>query len=244
MKKIVLFFLFFVTASTVCLRAAISDGTRPQFLIYNSLSECRAGCAGTCSEAEFIGDDGTTTTQYRCSGSCSAGTVQNKYTATGCDTRTETRTCCSNGSWSGWDEDCPKDCTGEKPATSQACFSGYQTRTVTCVNGSWQTGTWSECDCTNSQYEWVDLPDNQGKCCQDTRCGTTGPNGEAYICCATREEVGNTWESWGQDQTYFCYNHDPLTGTILGCEDAKAGASCEGRQGEQCCVNFEVLYCR
>ena len=39
--------------------------------------------------------------------SCSSsGSVQYKYTASGCSYTTQTRTCCSNGSWSDWDKDC------------------------------------------------------------------------------------------------------------------------------------------
>ena len=40
--------------------------------------------------------------------SCSSkGQVQYKYTASGCSYSTQTRTCCSNGSWSSWGGSCP-----------------------------------------------------------------------------------------------------------------------------------------
>ncbi len=40
--------------------------------------------------------------------SCSSiGEVQHKYTASGCSYSTESRSCCSNGSWSDWNGSCP-----------------------------------------------------------------------------------------------------------------------------------------
>ena len=52
------------------------------------------------------------------------GDTQNKYTASGCSYTTQTRTCCSNGTWSNWDEEC-KGCEEKSPCSSDAdCCNG------------------------------------------------------------------------------------------------------------------------
>ena len=83
---------------------------------------------------------------------CSAGKEEYKA-GSGCDY--QTRTCCSDGTWSGWDGKC---CTGTKPITFQTCtktngVQGTQTRSVSCdkTTGNWTEGDWSTCtgpDCT------------------------------------------------------------------------------------------------
>ena len=107
--------------------------------------------------------------------SCStAGQTQNKYTASGCSYTTQTRTCCSNGSWSEWDSACPtrKTCpTSSKPSTRTTCTGGYKTRTVTCdtSTGKWKTGAWSDCDCSDLAYETVYV---SGRACCQRKDGT------------------------------------------------------------------------
>ena len=50
--------------------------------------------------------------------SCSSsGSVQYKYTASGCSYITQSRTCCSNGSWSDWDVPC---------CSSDTCWNGRE----------------------------------------------------------------------------------------------------------------------
>ena len=52
---------------------------------------------------------------YAYAESCSSkGQVQYKYTASGCSYTTQSRTCCSNGSWSDWGADCPPDCNSNE----------------------------------------------------------------------------------------------------------------------------------
>ena len=82
--------------------------------------------------------------------SCSSkGQVQYKYTASGCSYTTQTRTCCSNGSWSDWDKSCPtvKTCDSASKPNSVEDYKDCCTRsrTVTCntSTGLWETGTWS-----------------------------------------------------------------------------------------------------
>ena len=67
--------------------------------------------------------------------SCSSkGQVQYKYTPSGCSYTTQTRTCCSNGSWSAWDKPCPvAEC---KNGETKECGSG-KCGQKTCVNGRW-----------------------------------------------------------------------------------------------------------
>ena len=60
---------------------------------------------------------------------CVSGKTQNKYTASGCSYTTQKRTCCYDGTWSGWDEEC-KACEDKNPCSSDAdCCDGKS-----CVN--------------------------------------------------------------------------------------------------------------
>ena len=67
--------------------------------------------------------------------SCSSkGQVQYKYTASGCSYTTQSRTCCSNGSWSAWNKPCPvAEC---KNGETKECGSG-KCGQKTCVNERW-----------------------------------------------------------------------------------------------------------
>ena len=113
---------------------------------------------------------------YAYAESCSTvGTTQNKYTASGCSYTTQSRTCCSNGSWSDWGKSCPtaascgtNECwdgskCASKGSTSRNCSgnvtnatSGSQTRTATCTSGSgWSYGSWTgTCTCKRG-YSWT-----------------------------------------------------------------------------------------
>ena len=112
---------------------------------------------------------------YAYAESCSTvGTTQNKYTASGCSYTTQTRTCCSNGSWSDWEKSCPatptcgtnecwdgSSCVA-KGETSRNCSgnvtnatSGSQTRTATCTSGSgWSYGSWTGICTCKSNFTW------------------------------------------------------------------------------------------
>lgn len=94
--------------------------------------------------------------------SCSSvGSTQNKYTASGCRYTTQTRTCCSNGSWSEWDKACGKaDCTSDQcwngskcedrpPTQYRPCkgnvpntVNGEQSRSALCRSSGWEFGAW------------------------------------------------------------------------------------------------------
>ena len=94
--------------------------------------------------------------------SCSSkGQVQYKYTASGCSYTTQTRTCCSNGSWSDWGGTCPNPgsaCAGNQCWDGSKCvttpmatkhYNGkcyYKWKSCYCVNGS----GWN---CSGKEYE-------------------------------------------------------------------------------------------
>ena len=91
---------------------------------------CLISCGTIIDPIETCGTSGQV--QYKPSGSCG----------------TTSRTCCSSGSWSDWDKECPKTCDGKKPTTSQSCgTNGTQTRIVTCdtSTGKWVEGNWGPC---------------------------------------------------------------------------------------------------
>ena len=170
---------------------------------------------------------------------CKVGDIE--YLPSGeCDTIS--RVCCAGDralpTWSEWGKGCPTTCsTSNKPSTRTTCNGGYKYRTVTCntSTGEWDTGAWGDCDCSDPAYEKVTLRGG-GTCCQRK-------DGTGLRCATDQEIIGNRWESWGRDPSYFCYNMGGPGGTILGCSNVVAGAECSP-QGSRCCRNFEVFYCR
>ena len=174
---------------------------------------------------------------------CTSGQKEYKYTASGCSYSTSTRTCCSDGTWSPWDASCPttKTCpTSSKPATRTTCTGGYKTRTVTCntSTGTWTTGAWGYCDCSDSAYESVTLPGG-GTCCQRK-------DGTGIRCATGQETVGHRWESFGT--SYNCTGYCPAGTPVAGaaCPDNWAGSYCTTHhswtnRGEEICNQF---YCR
>ena len=155
---------------------------------------------------------------------CTSGQKENKYTASGCSYSTSTRTCCSDGTWSPWDASCPttKTCpTSSKPATRTTCTGGYKTRTVTCntSTGTWTTGSWGDCDCSDSAYESVPLAGG-GRCCQ--RKDGTGPR-----CRTGQETLGLRWVAMGHN----CNNK-------MDC-----GFGCPSNLGEGVACSDEGWYC-
>ncbi len=142
-------------------------------------------------------DNGTLYDTWSCDeDSCGlSGRKEYKYTASGCSYTTSTRTCCSNGSWSAWDAACPvsKDCpTASKPKSRQVCNGGYQTRSVTCnkSTGTWTTGSWSACDCSDPDYESVTLSGG-GTCCQRK-------DGSGLRCHTDDTGLGYRWVEMGR----------------------------------------------
>ena len=124
---------------------------------------------------------------------CTSGAVQYKPSGT-CGT--SSRTCCSSGSWSGWDAACPKTCDGTKPITSRSCgTNGTQSRSVTCntSTGEWVEGAWGTCEeqvCTPGEVE--PCPTN---CYQRRTCNA---DGTAWSSCACE----NNDEIWRITMTY------------------------------------------
>ncbi len=128
---------------------------------------------------------------------CTSG--QTQYKPNG-DCETSDRTCCSNGKWSGWDEECDtssscgvNECWNgtkcdAKGSTSRNCSgnvanakSGTQTRTATCKSGTgWSYGSWSgTCTC-NTGYTW----NSTSKTCASKDCAAKEfYNASSDRCC-------------------------------------------------------------
>lgn len=141
---------------------------------YSTAEACERICGKTCLMNAVTG-------KYSCPiafepitpiETCTSG--QKQYKPKG-DCETSTRTCCSNGTWSDWDDICPTtmSCSASsKPATSQSCTtssgaSGTQTRTVTCntSTGKWTTGSWSTCKCSKTCTGSDILDEGTCQCC-------------------------------------------------------------------------------
>jgi hypothetical protein len=82
-------------------------------------------------------------------------------------------------------------CTGTQPSSTQACASGCgtQTRSVTCNNGTWVTGSWT------------------GTCTSPTQTQATSQscgNGGTQTRTCTASCSGGTCEAWGQCTGQTC----------------------------------------
>ncbi len=221
--------------------AVIGDATLKWVCLIGETKCCVNGAKSCCE------DNGTLYDTWSCDdSSCGAsGTKQYKYTAdSGCSYTTSTRTCCYNGSWSAWDAACPaapKQCsTASKPESRTTCTGGYKTRTVSCntSTGTWTTGAWSQCDCSDPEYESV-MVVGGGTCCQRK-------DGTGLRCATGPETVGHRWESHGV--SYFCSGGCPVGTPVAGasCPDSWAGSYCTTHaswtnRGEEMCEQF---YCR
>ena len=132
---------------------------------------------------------------------CLPGDTQNKYTASGCSYSTSTRTCCSYGGWSNWDEEC-KACEDKNPCTSDAdCCNGRscirsgvsvsKVCGVQCSDSSKPTcslagGTCSYiCTCDTSTGKWENCQKRQR--CNVGYESVTVSNG---ICCQKADGTG------------------------------------------------------
>ncbi len=131
------------------------------------------------------------------------GDTQNKYTASGCSYTTQTRTCCSDGTWSNWDEEC-KECEEKSPCSSDAdCCNGRSCVStgglvtfedsgkrcgIQCSESSKPTcslagGTCSYiCTCDPSTGEWVNC--NKSQFCKAGYETVKLSNGD--ICCEVK----------------------------------------------------------
>ena len=147
---------------------------------------------------------------------CTPGNTEDQYTASGCSYSTSTRTCCSDGTWSNWNEEC-KVCEEKKPCTSDAdccngrscVFSGGSricgiqcsesskptcslaggTCTYSCTCNA-STGKWEDCrkmQRCNVGYESVTT--SNGICCQ--KSDGSGPR------CPGAPVIGYTWVKAG-----------------------------------------------
>ena len=124
---------------------------------------------------------------------CTSGQVQYEPIDP-CGTRE--RTCCSDGTWSDWGKPCltTKTCpTSSKPSTKESCYGGYRYRTVTCnkSTGKWETGSWGYCDCSDSAFVTVIMP-NGSPCCQKKNATSTD-----MLCVTGQETVRHTWVKAG-----------------------------------------------
>ena len=161
--------VFALPGHSLCENGA--DNTTARYTLKDG--KCMAYYCKSTNEPIWLGDGGN-----HCEGMCSSGDTQDKYTA--CDTEkcctytTQTRTCCSDGSWPDWGKECPdySSCASNqcwngstcvnKGAVSRNCSGnvtnatgGTQTRTATCTDGSgWTYSSWSgTCTCKTG-YKW------------------------------------------------------------------------------------------
>ena len=117
---------------------------------------------------------------YAYAESCSTvGTTQNKYTASGCSYTTQSRTCCSNGSWSDWGADCPPDCNSDETwnsSTKQCCSNNPVTRVVT-LSGSTNIAQHNQCMGTakGSETSYKCATTSSTGCCQVKYSSTYWP---------------------------------------------------------------------
>ena len=167
---------------------------------------------------------------------CTSGQTQYKPSGT-CGT--SSRTCCSSGSWSGWDAACPKTCDGTKPITSRSCgTNGTQTRSVTCdtSTGTWVEGAWGTCK------EQVCTPGEVGPCptnCYQRR--TCNASGTAWSSCAceNKDEIWNvtmnyknTVQSTMTCEAHCCCDGDiPVPNVYNKYLNKNAGTGCRGKNG-------------
>ena len=224
--------MFFVLVSLFLLGGVIQ--TFAATIAIDKTWLCLIGETKCCvnGEKSCCTDDGTIYDTISCSGGTScgtSGTKEYKYTAdSNCGYSTSTRTCCSSGSWSNWDTDCPttKTCpTSSKPSTKTTCTGGYKTRTVTCdtSTGTWKTGSWSDCDCSDSAYEQVVLAGGIGTCCQ--RKDGTG------VRCKTDVEG----PSWFLFCNGCCNGPDTAVGSLSACGTCTQSMANQ-YPSYQCCV--------
>ncbi len=206
--------LFILGTSAKSFAAFDIDDSKLAWICVIGETKCCVNGAKSCCE-----DNGTLYDTWSCDDSCGiSGTKQYKYTAdSGCGYSTSTRTCCSSGSWSGWDAACPpepKQCpTSSKPESKRTCYGGYQRRTVSCntSTGTWTTGSWGDCDCSDSEFELVTALGG-GSCCQ--RKDGTG------LRCAGDPGLAYQWVAMGTP----CWDKiDCGTGALPECNESMKG---------------------
>ncbi len=132
---------------------------------------------------------------------------------------TSERTCCSDGTWSDWGKPCltTKTCpTSSKPSTKESCYGGYRYRTVTCnkSTGEWVTGSWGYCDCSDSAFVTVIMP-NGSPCCQKKNATSTD------MLCIT--EQGTSVYGWVKMGTPCLESIDCGTGALPECNESMKG---------------------
>lgn len=189
-----------------------------------------ASCSGVDSSSSYYGLINGSCCVYHCatgsptkiasvassycngsSGSCTVGSTQTKYTASGCDYDTKTRECCTGGTWSSWGEEC---CKGAACCTSSQCWNGSK-----CVDKP-----------TGSQYN--------GKCyytCSNWKCtsgsGWSCPESNRnYQTSKTQKGTFTAWndQNFYSKQTSTCSNRavNHIMGTNYGASDSLAATLC------------------
>ena len=184
---------------------------------------CLTSCAAIIDPIETCGTSGQV--QYKPSGSCG----------------TTSRTCCSGGTWSDWDKECPKTCdSSTKPITSQSCgTNGTQTRSVTCdtSTGKWVEGVWGTCKeqvCTPGEVE--PCPTN---CYQRRTCNSAG-TAWSSCACENKDEIWNvtmnyknTVQSTMTCEAHCCCDGDtPVANVYNKYLNKNAGTGCRGKNGK------------
>ncbi len=184
---------------------------------------CLTSCA--TEEIDPIETCGTSgQVQYKPSGSCG----------------TTSRTCCSSGTWSGWDKECPKTCDGTKPITSQPCgTNGTQTRSVTCdtSTGKWVEGAWGTCKeqvCTPGEVE--PCPTN---CYQRRTCNAAG-TAWSSCACENKDEIWritityqNVTQSSNTCEAHCCCEGEtPISNMYNKYLGQNVGTGCIGKNGK------------
>ena len=206
--------LFILGTSAKSFAAFDIDDSKLAWICVIGKTKCCVNGAKSCCE-----DNGTLYDTWSCDdSSCGAsGRKEYKYTASGCSYTTSTRTCCYNGEWSAWDGVCPaapKQCTGTRPESQTTCYGGKKRRTVTCntSTGTWTTGSWGECDCSDSEFESVTTPSG-GRCCQRK-------DGTGVRCAVGDLEATPKWLEMGAP----CWNKVECgTGALPECNKSNEG---------------------
>ena len=198
-KRLKCFLLFSLLISAALPALAINDTLIDKFICIDGYKECCVNGLQTCVEKSEIClitlcDTGT----IKPIETCTEGQVQYKPSGT-CETTS--RTCCTNGTWSGWGKECATSYTcssSTKPATSQSCTlsggsSGTQTRTVTCdtSTGTWKKGSWGTCQCNKTCSGGQVFDSGTCQCCNyGCYLFKTGSSGNYYPCNCVANSYG------------------------------------------------------
>ena len=149
---------------------------------------------------------------------CSVGDVKYKYTSDvgGCDYSIETRTCCRDGKWSGWDDDC-EGCGNNTCWNGTSCESKINKcaeggATQSSVSCSEPNGFVYSCTCNGESWGSYGKNDSVPHCvtCTDKEVyGLASTTGVAIFDASCSDE---TWDR------YFGYNAGSYITVQEACE--------------------------